>query len=244
MHRIFVEAAERPRVENVPEILGKLMPALSGLMKVLAPDVEAGRFDLIIGEDTSGRIPTRMLARALNTRLRAAGRRALPVACVQGIRNEQKEDPGLVRLRARVEEMRRAIPALPQQPRALIITEMVDTAGSLANLGRVLNEAGIGFDVASADIWAAPDKLRATLPAGTRLYGGGGQVYHLVCNRPSLSGLVREKYAAQPWLTDPDARAITNASRRESARLGSILSAAPDARPVFPAPRTATFIDL
>ncbi len=132
-----------PKVEEVDAI----QKGMANVLKQIWPAVEAGEFGVIVGDDTSGRIPALILSKAVNTWNRDHGLPRIPVVFVPGTNKEEYQDA----LRQAFSKRLHLLKKVDRSTRALIVTEGITSGHSIASIGNLLKEAGFSWDVAALD---------------------------------------------------------------------------------------------
>lgn len=151
-----------------PEIAQIEKPLIDLSRQVL---LDGTHYDLIIGDDTSGRLPTLILGRVLRDIYESVGEQTSQVRFVRG-RNEnraetqQEVDDVLVRLGKK--------PAV-----ALVVTELVDSGRCLRSITGALQNREVDHNVAALFIFANPKLYIRTksIQKGSRLF------YHKQTNK-------------------------------------------------------------
>jgi hypothetical protein len=170
---------------------GSMERPMVHLCEQLKPRFESGRYSLIIGDDTSGRLPTlaiRGFSRHISNKIRGNN---LPVVFLQASR----------RLRTPAVEQQidqRVMPYFKPgtgKGRALIITDFIKHGATMSRLMELLSSRGIDFDVAAMTCAKTPlvHALRSDLPQGTELFVGEDVDWNApeIYSRPDLTGLKR-----------------------------------------------------
>jgi hypothetical protein len=170
---------------------GSMEKPMVHLCEQLKPRFESGRYSLIIGDDTSGRLPTlaiRGFSRHISNKIRGNN---LPVVFLQASR----------RLRTPAVEQQIDQRVMPYfkldtgKGRALIVTDFVQHGTTVMRLGELLLSRGVDFDVAIMRCAKTPqaDALRGNLPQGTELFVGEEADWNApeIYSRPDMTGLKR-----------------------------------------------------
>ncbi len=156
------------------------------LLPYLAPGLRNGAYDVILGEDTSGRLPALLIYRVAQV---ALGAGAPPLVFLQSERGSGVPGP----MRDRFERLAPALSGMAGG-RALIVTDNLGHGGSVRNTLTLLAEAGIQADVVALSLSYLPEHYTSfpDWPEGTRLFAGRGSP-DLLWNRPDLTGYSRDK---------------------------------------------------
>ncbi len=128
-------------------VLNQIRPGIDRLLRELRPEIELDSYAGIVGDDTSGRIPTLMLRAAINAHRAECGRAKLPVIFIQGASDDSQWD----RLRVAFAKRLHLLQPLDRSRKLLVVTEGVTSGASIARLGRLLSSQGFSFDVAVVD---------------------------------------------------------------------------------------------
>jgi hypothetical protein len=123
--------------------IDELMPAMQSGISELRETIVNGYYDALVGDDTSGRIPTLILRGVISHIDRAYGRPSLPAIFVNG-RYEGLTSVDEQRLS---QKMRALSKRSTQTPRALIVTEYMSGGGHVAGIGKVIHSAGVAYDI-------------------------------------------------------------------------------------------------
>lgn len=99
-------------------------------------------YDLILGDDTGGRIPTLIVARAINTLRGLEGKNKVPVRFAYNNFDQAEEFKDILKKLGRTPN------------RVLLITEFISTGGTVLDIGKFFMDVGKGaikLDIASVD---------------------------------------------------------------------------------------------
>ncbi len=127
--------------------LGALMVGFDAMITALKPGITRNEFGIVIGDDTTGRIPALIVHRTINAWNRAHGLPSIPIVFIQGASSDNQV-PALERAIANRQQY---LDARDPAKRALVVTEGITTGQAIARLGRILTRQGIPFDVAALD---------------------------------------------------------------------------------------------
>lgn len=141
------EKAER---EYAHAEIEALKVPFSRLVYKLKEDIDAGTYDMLIGDDASGRIPTMALRKVFANRMRAThpditpdeDREALKTYFVAGGRSRHEDQ---------YEHMRSFFEKIAPEVRrrALVVTEYIQSGESIRRLVKLLDAEHIPFDIAT-----------------------------------------------------------------------------------------------
>ncbi len=129
------------------EELRAIQRGLDRLTAKLLPAIEAGEFGIVIGDDTTGRLPARFIHAFINNWNAAHGRPKIPLVFIQGTSSKAQQTQLQQQLERRAHLLDKRLP----DRRALVVTEGITSGGSIARLGQELTARDIAFDVAVLD---------------------------------------------------------------------------------------------
>ncbi len=203
------------RISAIEEIL----PGIAWLLHELHEPIAGNDYSVILGDDTSGRIPALLIGKVINSYNKEHGLPSIPVRFVQGSgRDEDREQ-----VFSAVEDRLNRLPATARAGRVLVVTEGISSGKSIAHLGAGITASGMEFDVAALDGTGfsrdTTQKGRRRFfivgkraqvvedevldfrgwPRTTRLYCGLHNA-HAIRDREDLTGLSTEKYSEEPVL--------------------------------------------
>ncbi|MCL6096147.1 MAG: hypothetical protein M1444_00475 [Patescibacteria group bacterium] len=154
-------------------------------------------YDLIVGDDTSGRIPTLILGKALNRIRENRGQKPVPIRFVSG---------DLVAV-----ELAPVIGKLDNHPnRALLVTDYLSTGKTLGRFASFFTLGDIDFDVATLTILYSEEYYSDLINEDSTLYIGRKGDHPQIWGKPMLTGFYSHVGAKE--------RAIRYASTSESLR--------------------------
>lgn len=178
--------------KGIPEEVYKtevstLEEPLLKIAQELKPHLEAGEYSLIIGDDTSGRLPTLVVHNLADYISEHQNLPKLPTVFVQAGRKI-----GYKHLKKQVEDLKNRY-KVPQTSRALVVTESVSSGESINILLDELLTAGIATDLVSVVISGEEEYYRhqELIPEETRLFYGYQEYYATpkIWSKPTLTGL-------------------------------------------------------
>src|SRR3989344_1910746 len=142
------------------ETLRELEMPIEQIFKQLHDEIDAGTYELIVGDDAGGRIPTLMIAGALKVLYAEKNRPAPKVRFMTGSRGTNAAD--LEKKSAVLKEyMRRAVAELRSKGRlthdkkALIVTDTIFSGTSVKVIHNIIKKSGLNADIASISVLAA-----------------------------------------------------------------------------------------
>jgi adenine/guanine phosphoribosyltransferase-like PRPP-binding protein len=200
----------------------QLVPLVEKTLRKVRHAVKDRRYAFIVGEDTSGRIPTLMLAGAINGYYVSRNQPKIPVLFITGSKDRYDQA-------AQRKEMERWKPVLAhvdRSKRVLIVSDLVGNGATTAQIGKLLEAEGFKFDVAAVAFHADMPRPLQFKPQkwskGSRLYQGRrtmwrerAVVYDTIWHRADLSGMNRNKFSKQRVLRDAKTRRIVAQVRRD-----------------------------
>lgn len=131
--RIKAKRAERREAElarqEAEAVLEEIQPQLASLLEQLAPGIRADRYGVIVGDDTSGRVPALILREAINRYRTSKGLPKLPVVFVpgRGGRNSWSSGP----YHHRMEQSGSRIAEAAAGKAVLLVTDYIATGETL-----------------------------------------------------------------------------------------------------------------
>ena len=118
-------------------------PMLS-LMQELESAVDEGRYDLIIGDDTSARLPSLIAKKVIDYQNEKIGRKKIPLFFVQASSRYISD----IDVSMQIKELTKHYD-IPKDKKVLILTEYIRSGDSLKRLAEQLTAVGINYDVAA-----------------------------------------------------------------------------------------------
>jgi adenine/guanine phosphoribosyltransferase-like PRPP-binding protein len=165
------------------------------LLNKLKPRFEKTEYAAIVGDDTSGRIPTLAVRRFANKICQERRGSNLPTFFIKGEKMEKMMDS------KSVDGLMEVLKASnPENKKVLVVTDLVRTGWTIQSIGEVLEEAGIKFDVASLYTMHLKENFRPKniygypkVPSGTKIFIGefyvGEPVFYGPEYKKHISGL-------------------------------------------------------
>jgi hypothetical protein len=191
-----------PEAESIinPEIAELLNP-LKNLLTQLRERIEKVGYQLVIGDDASGRIPALIVHKTLESICEQKGLFKPEILFFAGSRGlkEKRMYQELEAKQAHIAELfRYSNPKILR--RALIVTDAIQTGDSLLPLVNGLNANGIDYDIASITLGSEgkrnfkPDKAVARLSKklGGDLFYAKVSAFPAVFDRKDLSGVQKD----------------------------------------------------
>lgn len=180
---------EKTERERDCEILQSLSDPIKRILSQIESQVATGKYQLIIGDDASGRLPALLLGGVIRDIARKYAMQIPEMRFVAGTRgyNRNMDKNKKAKLNAYLEELKKSIPSLQN---VLVVTDIIETGASLEPLTRSIFEAGLSCEVASMIVTADDfDRTRERIGAEIISGEGGGEVY----GKTSLSGVKKDR---------------------------------------------------
>ena len=140
-----VNKIETEPTYHFKEVFRELESLIFPLIEKLKENIDKGEYDMLIGDDASGRIPTLVLRGIINVRNRKLHPELKPSEAetktrfVAGGRVENDKE-----LKSALEKLK-----LEVKKKALVVTEYIHTGKSIKRFSNILKELGIPFDIAT-----------------------------------------------------------------------------------------------
>ena len=171
---------ESPKVKEYKyhfKEIENLREPMQTILEGLKEKIETGEYQLIIGEDASGRIPTRVIERIVKERYKENNYAQPDVRFVAGP-GQCADDRALlnaekVRIKYINEIKKKAKKRRSDIKKALLITDTVIGGNSLLPLANALKKNNLSFDIATIQVRTAGDikELKKKLGAETIVWG-------------------------------------------------------------------------
>lgn len=193
--------AEKRR--GVESIIMEFRDPIMDIINQLQTKIDCGEYNLIIGEDVSGRIPTLIIERIIKNIYSEKGY-AKPGTLFfagSGVLDRESEQEKTEKITEILTNYSKKLSqnkdlAVKPNQRALIVTEFIETGRSMIPLARALEKSGIDFDIAALE---RSNKLHINLPVEIR----GKITYNGIVSQPSrifynkhLSGTTKKAWEA------------------------------------------------
>jgi hypothetical protein len=137
---------------------------LERLTAELLPHVKQGEYSCLVGDDTSGRIPTLVLRKVINSEYAKIGLPPIPTYFFHGNLSERKK----AELGRRLHDVQ----VTRSKTKALVITEYMQNGGHVANIKAMLDMAKVKFAVASIALAMPKDSYRGALTRAVQIFSG------------------------------------------------------------------------
>jgi len=186
------------------EVFNELEILTFSLVKKLKEGIDKGEYDMLIGDDASGRIPTLVLRGILNSRKRKLNPELkcvdseIKTRFVAGGQLENEKELEVAFDKIKSENFKKA----------LIVTEYISSGKSMERIAKVLNDFKIPFDIAAF----ISNKEKIQIPESSRLLYGelsSDDIYEEIppvfYDKPEISGVIKDpnpKSYAVPFIKD------------------------------------------
>ncbi|MGH7204044.1 MAG: hypothetical protein ACREHC_06390 [Candidatus Levyibacteriota bacterium] len=189
------------QVDNIfiPEIK-ELLPPLDSIVDQMKGSFQNGDYGALVGDDTSGRIPTLILRGVVNHINTAHERPAVPTIFVQGRDILSTADT------ERLTQQMQLLTDASEGQRALIVSEFLATGGHVKGIGRVIHSAGIPYDIATIGkaVFTKNYQRYGTLSKDEQIFSSPGvSQCPAIYGKRELTGLARhgERVYVDPTLS-------------------------------------------
>ncbi len=198
----------------LPEIEELREPA-KRLLEQLRPHLEKGEYQLIVGHDSSGRIPTLLLQRVIKEVYKKGGHKIPPIVFfaprlpnMTKVEYEEYKEAESLKIDPWAKYVKKYIlPSLPQEKpiKILIVTDTVTRGNSILNTEKVLKTLGredISADVATIGLDGSARNENTRNWLGKKL---GGQIFYgqgitpWIYQKEELSGVQQAYPKSQPF---------------------------------------------
>ncbi len=164
--------------------------AMMSLTTQLKPNLEMGKYTLLVGDDTSGRLPTLVLRDVIAEIQKRNGREPIPTQFLQGGREVPDE---VVEKQVQEMEKRHKISFQESFGRVLLVTDTIEKGRTMERYARFFGEEGIDFDIATVGLSDEFESYitfgRTHLPHDTRVFFGQKGIPSGIFKRAHLTGL-------------------------------------------------------
>ncbi len=158
---LFPEDSENR--ELIREDIQQMKEPARRILEQIRAQIENGEYQLLIGDDVSGRLPTLLFREIINGIYREKGRDEIPTRFIAGTAHygdsssygNEREQEKKTTISELIVKTREEISTLNK---VLILTDAIESGRSLQPVVEVLNEMGINFDIASLALMEDPEK--------------------------------------------------------------------------------------
>lgn len=183
---IELETPDRIPIDCDARIAG-LEDPLMNILAGLTPNLKQGEYSVLVGDDTSGRIPTLILRKVINAVYQDRGFPPIPTLFFP----REYFAPHNAALRKRVEKIQETATG----SRGLIVTEAIDSGFGVGKIAWEVYHAGVHTDVATIAIEGYGYKkagwLLRMIPPGSTVYLGSKGDTPSIHGATSLTGIER-----------------------------------------------------
>lgn len=204
-------SVEIPTTEEIPkhDEIVELEGLTKNILEKMLPNIERGDYDLIIGIDASGRIPTLIMDKFIKY---VYAQKSYPMPNTRFLAGSASF----------LGDLEKQIENWNPKKKVLIVEDTIVTGYSVRNLAKVLKEWGVTFDIASMVNFGTLSNLldsKSVLKA-EHIYSGGNDVVDIYAAR-HLSGVekVHGKTFSRPFRkghTGPAIQEIINEARADA----------------------------
>lgn len=178
----FFQKKEAESEIKLKEIKALEKPANNILIE-LKENIDNSLYTSVLGDDSSGRIPTLVLGRTINNIYEERKKNKIPVFFVaaggSGSKANFSEYPTdylkevQKKYRGRLTAVKEYLGKIKEElgERVLVVTDFIDSGETIINLARILEKQNIKFDIASISVTANFNK--SELPPNSNLFIGG-----------------------------------------------------------------------
>lgn len=227
----FLEQEQLPFDERViRDAVWELEIPMQKLLAALRPEIEAGAYTSLFGDDVSARIPTLVLRDIVNRAYAQAGRKAIVAYFFAGGSN-LRDEAGNTAIRGHIDSLKPKLGA-----RTLLIEEYIQTGSRTKEIVKLLSDLGVGFDLVSITSYFPKENARRDLDLlpESRFYVGDDNTVKNALPLPKIYGLRNAagvvkrlgQAVSAPRTTEggKDGRRLMVFARKEAARLAATLS--------------------
>lgn len=162
------EHIQTPQNEYLTQEIASIEIPMTALVEQLKPHLEQDEYSMLIGDDTSGRIPTLILHNIVSHQRRRQQLPPIPTLHVQGGRYVADQH-----FATQIEDLvKRHQPSTKKK--VLLVTEHIDLGDTVKRYSKLLGEHGLRFDVATLATYhplIEYDEM-GIYPPGTQLFSG------------------------------------------------------------------------
>ncbi len=193
-----VEQKKKEKIKH--REIAELREPIQTLLEKLRDKIDNGEYNLIIGDDASGRIPTLIFEKIIRNIYRERGFKSPDTIFIAGsgqagIGQEDKTQK-LKELFSKYKKGKRILKPERKEDltkiKALVITDVIQTGKSLQPLGTALKENKIDLDIATVGRWFLSDwQIAYEERLGGKIYSGGELGAPSIYQKSELSGVVK-----------------------------------------------------
>lgn len=199
------------------EQIGQLKEPLTLILEQMRSQIANHEYGIIIGDDTSGRIPTLILSRVINSIYNFQGENPAIVTFAQGSSDKDYYYAMATHL---IEKTRRFREKNEKKEKALLVTEFLGKGECVNTFIEILKNMKVTTDVAAVESFY-PKELyhhQKAVPVNSALFIGKENSRtgsNLICDFPH-TGLNQKKYTDNKFIMDPGVRANARAALKDS----------------------------
>ncbi|MCE9541097.1 phosphoribosyltransferase [Candidatus Kaiserbacteria bacterium] len=209
---------ERPKVSRATEklidredseTLERLEKSVASLVSDMKERINGAEYELVIGEDASGRLPALMLGTVLKDVYESRGIRAPMVRFLTSSRPTKESgdiwEKRTAAVREALSEIKKTFDESGRNGKVLLVTDVIDTGNSMEGLLRAVQEAGMAPEVATVALLKGDSDSYTRAEAfekhwGVNVYWTQNHLTDVFRNR--LSGVTKSKDGAYAVAND------------------------------------------
>lgn len=161
---------ESKEEQHVRDVVLELRDPIRKMLEPIMENIEGGDYQLLIGDDASGRVPALIVRKVINGIYAKNGIPPIPTRFIAGTRHyeagEEESDAKRAKVARYLQELLAVTPGIKN---ALIVTDTISTGRSLLPLARSLKELGIFYDIVAV---GATGNFRVVQPNVEEALGG------------------------------------------------------------------------
>lgn len=216
---MFAERRSPLRVPESEPAVAELESPLRNALRQAAPRLRDGTYGLIIGDDTSGRVPAVIVHDVVRRLHEQRHHDAPPLVFLPGGGGRNSCE---LQARAVVDQGSERLRRLSGGRRALLVTDTVQTGSSVAFFAKALADHGIAMDVLAVAVFPQAQALLDTLPDVSVYAGSTERRAWAIDGAHHISGV--NKFFTPTVRRDMHSREHVIAARREAHRVAGSLS--------------------
>ena len=211
----------------------KARESFENLTKKLTPAIRRHEYNLIIGDDVSGRLPTRIVGDLLRKVYKEDKITVPEIRFFAGGLREEGEIEDVVKgisdyIRGSISKNK----IDPSKTKVLLTTEYMAKGRTMSYFIRALRENGLSSDIAALNLYRPRDFFREDKPSDfkdVKIYHGGiatsSPFFHRLISTSKLAGVAKEsgKIFTVPLKKDKDLSGLKQQSREDVKKMADYL---------------------
>ena len=221
----FDEQQSEKLGEYDERIIDALFEPTQKILEELRPEIEGKTYQLVIGDDASGRLPALLIWQTLRELAEKKETLRPQVRFIAGTRHYSKEGPVGMKKKHKVLEYIQGLKKdIPDLRRVLIVTDTIASGQSLEPLAQSLREVGVEYDIATIALMNNQQGVEQKLSG--RVIAGGTWRDDSVYIKYHLGGVVKDiqDLHARRNIHSKHEQRIVNATREEITHLAHQLA--------------------